>query len=393
MSKIILGVTGSVAAYRAADLARDLMRAGHDVRVCLTASGAKFVTPALFEALTGNPCLVDTFEEPVAGKMAHIDWARWADLILVAPASANFLNKAAQGIADDMLSTILLASDCPTIFAPAMNPSMLSDPRVLESLQVMKSRAAVLVDPMHGEVACGEEGQGKLASNSEILDAVTLVAGVQKVFEGKRVVITSGPTEEPIDDVRFISNRSSGKMGSALARAALMMGAEVTVVTGPTSTPLPARATVVKVKTALQMLEAAKSASKGADIIIGAAAVADYRPANKVEGKMRRSEDSIQVELVPNPDIIAALTQENPKAKVIAFAAEPSSDPDIAKAKMARKGVAAIVLNDVSRPGIGFEVDDNELHFITQTGFEAKSGLKSKLGCAVWLFEQLASHL
>lgn len=388
---IVLGVSGSIAAYRAADLARDLLRQGHAVRVCLTDAAQQFVTPVLFETLTGQPCLIDTFTEPERGRMAHIDWARQADLVLVAPATANTLAKIANGVGDDMLTTLVLATTAPLIVAPAMNPQMYANEATQHSLQILSSRATVIVAPQEGDVACGEHGQGKLASNVEILAAVASVASARRLLSGKNVVITSGPTQEALDDVRYLSNRSSGKMGAALARAALLMGAEVTVVTGPVRIIYPLQAKVVRVQSALEMLDAAVSASADADIVIGAAAVADYRPARPVQGKMRRSSESIMLELVPNPDIVATIAKSYPEVVVVGFAAEPTSDLDVAREKLDRKGIAAIAANDVSQSGIGFDSNENELTLVMKTGEVYSSGRQSKLSCAIWLFEVISN--
>lgn len=384
---LILGVSGSVAAYRAADLARELMREGFVVRVCLTDAAQKFVTQALFEALTGQPCLIDTFEEPEAGRMAHIDWARQADLIVVAPATANTLNRLAHGIGDDMLTTLVLASTSPLVVAPAMNPAMYANDATREALRILGARAVAIVEPAEGDVACGEKGQGKLASIAEIVAAVRTVSQRSKVLAGKKVLITSGPTVEPIDDVRFLSNRSSGKMGAALARAVQLLGGEPVVVSGPVQVPYPLNAKVISVRTAEEMLAACLAEAGNADLIIGAAAVADYRPAERVSGKLRRNAEGIDLHLVPNPDIIAALALSAPNAQVIGFAAEPNGETSVAKAKIIKKGLAAIAANDVGRAGVGFESDENELTLVFADGRELSSGRRSKLGCAIWLLE------
>lgn len=389
MSVVLLGVTGSVAAYRAADLARDLMRAGHEVRVCLTRAAAEFVTPALFEALTGQPCLVDVFEEPIPGRMAHIDWARQADVVLIAPATADILNRLAAGTADDMLSTICLATEQPMVVAPAMNPAMYAHPATQAALETLRGRGAVVVEPVEGDVACGENGQGKLAANGAIADVVARVLRRSNCLQGKHVLITSGPTHEPIDDVRYIANRSSGRMGASLAQAALLMGARVTVVSGPTSVMLPFSADVKRVQTAVEMEREVLAVAPSADFVIGAAAVADFRVANPTPGKIRRGAEGLTVELIPNPDVIKAAAMACP-GRVIAFAAEPSRDLAEAQAKLQRKGVFAIAHNDVSDPGIGFGSSENELTLIFADGREERSGRQSKLGCALWLLELVA---
>ncbi len=387
---VVLGVSGSIAAYRAADLARDLMRQGFTVRVCLTDAAQKFVTAALFETLTGQPCLTDTFEEPQVGRMAHIDWARQADLIVVAPATANTINKLAAGIGDDMLTTIVLAATCPLVVAPAMNPQMYANEVTQESLRLLATRATAIVEPQEGDVACGEHGQGKLATNEQIVATVNAVAVRKKVLAGKHVVITSGPTQEPIDEVRYLTNRSSGKMGSALARAALLLGARVTVVSGPVHVSYPLQAEVVRVRDAVQMLEATVKAATDADIVIGAAAVADYRPSDPASGKVRRSSEPITLTLVPNPDIIAHIARTYPAAKVIGFAAEPTSELTVAREKLVRKGVFAVAANDISQHGIGFESENNELTLVSLDRAPISSGKRSKLECAIWLLEKIA---
>ncbi|MFQ3586859.1 MAG: bifunctional phosphopantothenoylcysteine decarboxylase/phosphopantothenate--cysteine ligase CoaBC [Fimbriimonadaceae bacterium] len=394
MPNVVLGVSGSIAAYRAADLARELMRAGWTVRACLTDSAEKFVSRQLFEALTGQPCLVSSFDEPDTGRMAHIDWARQADLMMVAPATANVLNKLANGVADDMLTTLALAFEGPFLLAPAMNPSMYAHDTTQASIRTLSARGAIFVEPESGDVACGEQGQGKLASIERIVSFAETVRRRSRRLSGKRVLITAGPTQEPIDDVRYLTNRSSGKMGIALARAALLMGAEVDLVCGPTSEPLPLRADVARVRTAEEMLEAARSRVGRADWIIGAAAVADFRPAEYRPGKIRRSGETLEIRLVPNPDVLAELARAARAGTVkIGFAAEPDPELDTAVEKLRRKGLDAIAVNDVSRDDIGFDVDSNELTLLFADGGREASGRQPKLGCGLWLLEQVASRL
>lgn len=389
MPNVVLGVCGSIAAYRAADLARDLMREGYQVRTCLTDSAQRFVTPLLFETLTGNPCLQDVFDEPERGRMAHLDWARQADLLLIAPASASAINRVANGVGDDMLATIALAYEGPIVIAPAMNPSMYLNAETQSSLAKLVARGCLIVEPKEGDVVEGEHGLGKLAPNSEILAAVQAIGARRARLSGKRVLITSGPTQEPLDDVRFLSNRSSGKMGAALAQAAIWMGAEVTVIAGPSSVPYPRLANVVPVKTAQEMFDAAKAKADSADLIIGAAAVADYRPASRHTGKMRRSDTEVDLQLVPNPDIIAELARTG--KITIGFAAEPSPNLDEAKAKIERKGLLAIAHNDVSDPQIGFESDQNEVTLIFADGRTDRSPRGSKISVALWILEQVTA--
>lgn len=391
MPNVLLGVTGSVAAYRAADLARELMRAGCTVRTCLSDGALGFVQPALFEALTGQPCLSSVFQEPEPGRMAHIDWARWASLAVVAPASADTLAAAAHGLARDMLQTILVAYDGPTLYAPAMNPTMFTSETVVASRKILESRGAAFVEPAEGDVACGEQGQGKLASISAIVEAAMTILSAKSLWAGRTILITSGPTQEAIDGVRFLSNRSSGKMGVALARAGLMMGARVVLVTGPTAEVPPARVETVRVKTAMEMQAAALRFAPEADAIIGAAAVADYRPAEVLPGKMRRTADELNLKLVKNPDVLASLKKAaKPGVYVVGFAAEPDDGLEEAMRKIQSKGIAGIAVNDISSSDIGFESDSNALTFLTSSGGKFESGKRSKLGCALWLLEKVA---
>lgn len=388
---MLLGVCGSVASYRAADLARSLMRAGAEVRVCLTNSAARFVSAQLFEALTGNPALIDTFEEPVAGRMAHIDLARWADVVLIAPATANTIAKIENGVADNMLTTIASATTAPLVVAPAMNPQMYASEATHLALRTLAARGAIVVEPNEGDVACGENGQGKLAAISVICNETLAVLQTAKLLSGKRVLITSGPTQEPIDSVRFLSNRSTGKMGAAMVRAALLMGASVCVIAGPSDARYPLEAKVRRVVTAEQMLDAALEEGKGCDWIFGVAAVSDFRPAEPSSRKIRRSEQARSLELIENPDVIATLARTFPSAKAVGFAAEPSVDLDEVRRKIERKGLVGIAANDVSNPEIGFQSDENELQLVLANGTVLESGRRSKLQCALWLLTGLIS--
>ena len=368
------------------------MRSGHTVRVCLTDAAQNFVSAVLFETLTGQPCLTDTFVEPIPGRMAHIDWARQADVILIAPATANTINKIAQGVGDDMLTTLALVTTRPMVIAPAMNPQMYTNETVQHSLKVFVERGATIVEPTEGDVACGENGQGKLASIAHIVEQVNEVLDVSTLLQGKRVLITSGPTQEAIDSVRYISNHSSGKMGSALAKAAFRMGAQVTVVAGPQAEPLPLGVDARHVKSAIEMHEIAMTIAPECDLIIGVAAIADYRVKNPVSGKLRRNEESLHLELVPNPDIIASLAKAAPHAIVIGFAAEPTDEIEVAKEKVLRKGLTAIAANDVSDPSIGFGSTMNRLKLVFRDGTTLDSGVQSKYQCAKWLLHQVTNR-
>lgn len=390
MPNLVLGVSGSVAAYRAADLARDLMRAGFSVRVCLTDAAERFVTPDLFEALTGQPCLTDVFDEPERGRMAHIDWARQADVLLIAPATASTLNKLAAGIADDMLTTLALAYEGPVIVAPAMNPSMFLDPTTQKSLRELRERAVLVIEPAEGDVACGESGQGKLAANSRIVEFTVESHRRLGRLKGKTILLTTGPTHEAIDSVRFVGNRSSGKMGAAIAQAAQMMGANLRIVSGPSEAPLPRLAQIVRVDSAREMLEAGLGMADGVDAILGVAAVADFRPKSPFEGKIRREGKPMIIEFEPNPDVLAALAEKaGPDARAIGFAAEPTPDTEAAEEKIKRKGLYALAINDISRRDIGFGADENELTLLFQDGRKLHCPKAPKLLCAFWLLENV----
>lgn len=387
-----MGVTGSVAAYRAADICRELMRQGFTVRACLSRSAEQFVTRGLFEALTGGPVLTEVFDEPVRGSMAHIDWAREASCILLCPASANAIAVLAEGKAEDMFSTIVSASTAPLVVAPAMNPEMYASIANQENLARLAKRGAIIVEPAEGDVACGENGQGKLASIERIVEAVQIAGFRSQALEGKRVVITSGPTREPIDPVRFLSNRSSGKMGFALARAALQMGAGVTVVSGPTAEIPPPKAVVARVETAQQMLEAAMAACEGADLFIGAAAVADFRPA-EASGQKMKGKEPFPLQMVPNADIITSLRAQFPKLVMVGFAAETNDHEANAAGKLEAKGLQAIVLNDVSRSDAGFDAETNAGSMLFVGGKRLDIALDSKFNVARAILEAAAKLL
>lgn len=370
------------------------MREGWAVRVCLSDAATQFVQPLLFETLTGEPTLTSVFDEPTKGRMAHIDWARWADVVAIVPATANTLSKIAFGQSDDMLSALALAFEGPMVIAPAMNPAMLAQSSIQEALARLQARDVEIVEPQEGDVASGEFGPGKLAPNAAILGAILDTYTSSQSLSEKQVLITSGPTREYIDSVRFLSNRSSGKMGIALAKAARDRGAKVTLVTGPTAETLPRHVDCISVVSARDMLDAALSHASQADLILGAAAVADYRPRETSTGKIRRETDILGLELVANPDIIATLAATAPTGCiVVGFAAEPSTDLAYTQEKLSRKALHGIVHNDVSGTNTGFEVDTNALTLLLRDGAPKQSGLLSKRACANWLLDQLTPLL
>jgi phosphopantothenoylcysteine decarboxylase/phosphopantothenate--cysteine ligase len=323
--------------------------------------------------------------------MAHIDWARDADLFVVAPASANTLSAAARGEATDMLTTLMVAYDGPIVFAPAMNPSMWASDSVRNSLEVLHARGHEIVEPDEGSTACGEHGQGRLATLETIISRASSLYRRARLLQGKLVLITSGATREPIDSVRFLSNRSSGKMGAALAKAAVWMGAEVIVVAGPSEVTYPQRAQVIRVETAQQMLEAAIPFSERADFVFGVAAVADFRPAKLLRGKPEKEHLGTSIPLVANPDVIQEIARRT-QGKAIGFAAEHGIDEKNVREKMRRKGLFAIAANDVSQPDVGMGADYNQLTLFTKSGNSKESPRLAKLGCAFWLIEALIAE-
>ncbi|UCG38621.1 MAG: bifunctional phosphopantothenoylcysteine decarboxylase/phosphopantothenate--cysteine ligase CoaBC [bacterium] len=366
--KILLGVTGGIGAYKAAELVRAFKREGAQVSVVMTRSATHFITPLTLETLSQNPVGLDMFSLTEERTIGHIDRAAWADVFVVAPATANYLGKAANGIADDLLTTITLAIRCPVVLAPAMNSRMWSHPAVVANLAELKSRGAVVVPPGEGELACGEVGPGRLAETEIIL------AGVRNALAhgdltGIRVLVTAGPTREPIDPVRFISNRSTGRMGYAIAEAAVSRGAEVTLVTGPVSLPEPPVRIVQRVSTAHEMLEGVKKALPDCDWLIMAAAVGDFRPSRPSGQKIKKdSRDGISLNLERNPDILKEIGPLKGGRLFAGFAAETEDLIRNAEKKIREKGLDLIVANDVSAAGSGFESDENQATLIDRDG-------------------------
>jgi phosphopantothenoylcysteine decarboxylase/phosphopantothenate--cysteine ligase len=358
--RIVLGVSGSVAAYKAADVASQLGHHGADVHIILTAHANQFVGAATFRALTRNPVLSDLFDEPYDRQIAHIELAQQADLILVAPATANLLAKSALGLADDLLSSTLLAATIPILMAPAMNSAMLDHPATQENLRILRERGVELVDPAYGVLACRTEGWGKLAPVDTIVQAVVDRLTRAQDFAGVRVVVTAGPTREAIDPVRFISNRSSGKMGFALAAAAAQRGAAVSLISGPTGLGSPPGASRVDVTTTDEMLEAARAAFTDCDLFISAAAPADYATESPSASKIKKvGDEPLKLSLRQTPDILGTLAKQKRRQIVVGFAAETDNVIGNAKAKLGPKSLDLLVANDVSAPGAGFDVDTN----------------------------------
>ena len=357
---VLLGVTGGIGAYKAAHLVREFQREGAQVSVVMTESGARFISPLTMETLSGYPVGLDMFSLTEERAIGHIDRAGWADVFVVAPATANFLGKAAGGIADDLLTTIALAVTCPMFIAPAMNSRMWSHPAVMKNLEVMMQRGAHIVSPAVGELACGEEGPGRLAEPVHIVEKVIAGLLFSKDLDGIRLLVTAGPTREAVDPVRFISNRSSGRMGYALAGAAVRRGAEVTIISGPVELAAPPVASMKKVTTAKEMLGEVMEVLPETDWLIMAAAVADFAPAEVLEDKIKKGKDQeLSLQLSRNPDILKAVASEKGEKLIIGFAAETRDLVENAREKARNKNLDLIVANDVSGNEIGFESEEN----------------------------------
>ncbi|KAB2970561.1 bifunctional phosphopantothenoylcysteine decarboxylase/phosphopantothenate synthase [Zoogloea sp.] len=362
--KLVLGVTGGVAAYKAAELVRLLGKAGADVHVVLTEGGARFVTAVTFQALSGNPVWTDLWDPRMANNMAHIDLTRDADAILIAPATADVMARLVHGLADDLLTTLCLARDCPLLVAPAMNRQMWEHPATRRNALQLAEDGVALLGPAAGEQACGEVGLGRMLEPEALCEAV--IAFFQpKLLAGRRIVMTAGPTFEPIDPVRGITNSSSGKMAYGLARACVQAGADVTLVSGPVALPVPDGARRVSVRSALEMREAVFAALPGADVFIGVAAVADYRPAAAAEHKIKKSGAELAITLTPNPDILAEVAGLPDPPFCVGFAAESRNLDEYAEGKRKAKKLAMVVGNLV-QDGLGG--DDNQVVLYDEAG-------------------------
>ncbi|WP_211229908.1 bifunctional phosphopantothenoylcysteine decarboxylase/phosphopantothenate--cysteine ligase CoaBC [Desulfovirgula thermocuniculi] len=367
--RIILGVTGGIAAYKACELASALSRRGALVDVVMTRAAQEFVRPLTFAALTGRPVHTSLFHTPGGDFVPHIRLASEADLAVIAPATANFLAKLAWGLADDLLSTLLLALRCPVLLCPAMNTAMLMHPAVRANLQRLREMGYHIMEPAAGHLACGAQGPGRLPEPEEILERIADLLAPQKDYRGVKVLVTAGGTREPLDPVRFISNRSSGKMGYALARAAARRGAAVTLVSAPTALKPPKGVEFVSVETAREMYREVVSRFPLQDVVIKAAAVADYRPRVVAAQKIKKKEGTLILELEKNPDILFELgRQKLPHQVLVGFAAETADLEANAREKLEKKNLDLLVANDVTRPGAGFGWDTNEVKIFYPDG-------------------------
>ena len=365
---VVLGVTGGIAAYKACELLRLLQKQGIDVFVVMTKNACRFVAPLTFETLSGHPVAVDTFERPATWEVEHIALAKRADLFLIAPATANIIGKMACGIADDMLSTTVMATRAPVMIAPAMNTGMWESAAVQQNIRTLEACGVQIVTPATGHLACGDSGAGKLEDVAVIADRAVSLLRRPHDLEGVRVLVTAGPSREPLDPVRYVSNRSSGRMGYAIARAAQRRGAQVTLLSGPVALDCPAGVTLVPFLTTQELLEQASALAPRQDIVIQAAAPADYRAREVAAQKIKKQGgEELVIHLVENPDVAAALGKEKRADQVfIGFAAETNDVLEHARTKLARKNLDMIVANDVTQPGAGFDVHTNIVTLITQ---------------------------
>jgi phosphopantothenoylcysteine decarboxylase / phosphopantothenate---cysteine ligase len=366
---VLLGVSGSIAAYKAAQIASHLAQDGVDVHVLMTQHATNLVGPATFRALTGNPVLIDAFDEPKVGEIAHVDIAQRADVFLIAPATANIIGKIAHGIADDFLTTAALVARCPKIVAPAMNSRMWSNPFVIGNVDRLRSFGYTIVEPGSGYLACGEEGVGRLADVEEILGiTIAALSGKEADLVGMRIMVTAGPTRERIDPVRFISNYSSGKMGYAIADAAVARGASVTLISGHTSLDVPADVKCVNVESAQEMYDAVLEHFPEVDVVISPAAVADFVPKLRVGQKIKKTGEAFALDLEPAPDILARLGEVKGRKILVGFAAETENIEENARKKLAGKNLDMIIANDVSDPAAVFGSDTNTVTLIPIEG-------------------------
>ncbi len=367
--ELILGVTGSIAAYKAVYLLRELTRLGAGVTVVTTAHAQEFIAPLTWRTLSGRPVLVDLFDPETPDAVEHVALAERAQAVLVAPATANILAKAAYGLADDFLTTVLLAARCPILMAPAMDGAMWEHPAVVANVRALRERGVSVLEPDTGALASGLSGKGRLPEVDTIIEALLRILAPKRDLAGEHLLVTSGPTREPIDPVRYLSNRSSGKMGHAIATAALRRGARVTLVAGPTPLSPPPGAVYVPVETAEEMREAVFHHLTAATIVIKAAAVADYRVGRPSATKIKSKKDEgLTLELVPNPDILKEIALRRQSRFIVGFAAETDDIRANAVAKLRAKGVDLLAVNDVSRAGIGFEADDNQVVLLDRWG-------------------------
>ena len=386
---VLLGVTGSIAAYKIAYLASALKKRRADVHVLMTKNATNFINPITFETLTGNKCLVDTFDRNFQFQVEHVSIAKKADVVMIAPASANVIGKLAHGIADDMLTTTIMACKCKKFISPAMNTNMFENPVVQDNLKILEHYGYEVIAPASGYLACGDTGAGKMPEPETLLAYIEREAACEKDLKGKKILVTAGPTQESIDPVRYITNHSSGKMGYAIAKAAMLRGADVTLVSGRTAIEPPMFVKVVPVVTAKDMYEAVTSGSDEQDIIIKAAAVADYRPAKVSDEKVKKSDGQMSIELERTDDILKFLGEHKRDGQFLCgFSMETQNVIGNSRAKLTKKNLDMVAANNVKVEGAGFQGDTNVLTLITQDE-EVSLPLMSKEDAALKILDKI----
>ncbi len=387
---IVLGITGGIAAYKSAEIVSRLRHLGADVHVIMTKNATEFITPLTLRTLAANPVVTDTFAEPEEWNVEHVALAKLADIFVIAPATANILAKMANGIADDMLSTTVLATKAPVLAAPAMNTGMWTAKATQQNVSVLKERGVLFSGPASGMLACGDEGAGRMSEPAEIVQKIQEILTREKDFEGKKLLVTAGSTRERLDPVRFLTNDSSGKMGFAIAEAARDRGAEVTLVKGSTTAPVPGGVTVIEIESARDLLDVMKKEAPKQDIVIQAAAVADYRPAVYAKTKIKKKDgEPMVIELTENPDIAKTIgAKKKANQFFVGFAAETDHVAAHAQEKLVRKNLDMIVANDVTKPGAGFNSDTNIVTLITKDAAEALP-IMSKRGVADAILDRI----
>ncbi len=391
---VVLGITGSIAAYKAVEITSRLKKNGVDVRIILTKAGAKFITPLTLETLSANPVVSDMFLRDTPWEVEHISLAKRADVFLVAPATANFIGKYASGIADDMLTTTVMAARCPVLIAPAMNENMYVSDANKSNMELLKRRGCIFIEPGEGLLACGDVGKGRLADPAQIVDIVMRVLYPKRDLAGLRILITAGPTREAIDPVRYITNHSSGKMGFSIAQAAASRGADVTLISGPVAIKTPDGVRRVDIISSSELYDAVDSHYDNCDILIMAAAPADFTPSTKAIHKIKKRDlESMSLELRSTKDILASMGSKKGNRVLVGFAAETENLLENATLKLQKKNLDMIVANDITAPGAGFQSDTNSVTLILRNGTVKGSGLLSKLEIADWLLDEAVDYI
>lgn len=386
---VVLGVTGGIASYKALDIVSKLKKLNYDVNVIMTKSALQFIHPLPFQSLSGNMVSKDMFEEPKAFEIQHISLAKKADMILVAPATANIIGKVANGIADDMLSTTIMAATCPVVFVPAMNTNMYKNPIVKNNIEKLKGFGYEFINPISGRLACGDVGEGKMADTEDIVEIADSMLYPIKDLTGKNVLVTAGPTLAPIDPVRYITNKSSGKMGYSIAKEARDRGAKVTLVSGPTDLRTPLGVDIIKINTNEEMLKAVKDNFKNQHIVIKSAAVADYKPKEYKEHKIKKTGDDLNLALIRDKDILKELGLIKENQILVGFAAESKDLLDNAKSKLEKKNLDFIIANNILSKETGFAAEDNLVTIISRDGHIKNLEKMSKREVAKEIFDTI----